>query len=74
MTELRLSREEKKALRYLQLAAKQWPPRLWLFAADGKLYVMLKDYDGSHVLTHWGGMDQSMIIDVVNIETDGGDW
>ena len=69
-----LTANECNAIGALKQAAKHWPKTLWLFAADGRLCVMRKDKDGKRLITKEGGMDQSAIIEHINIESDGGDW
>jgi hypothetical protein len=65
--------EEAKAIRALKRVAKDWPDSLWLFSAAGTLTVMRKGPDGGHV--HNGeNVDQSFIVDTIDIENDGGDW
>jgi hypothetical protein len=69
-----LSRVERLAVRRLHALAKTWPASLWVFCANGRLYVMRKAPDGTHALTHDGGIDSAYIADQINIEADGGDW
>lgn len=71
---MELTDEEKRAINALQSVAKNWPKTLWLFSASGILCVMKKTPDGERAIAQFGGMDQSYIVDRINIENDGGDW
>lgn len=69
-----LTKEEQNAINTLNRLAKRWPKSLWIYAADGRLYIMRKDEDGTHVLDDRGGVLQEHIVDDVNIDSSGGDW
>ena len=69
-----LTKAEELAIELLKKAAIHWPKSLWLFAADGKLYIMRKE-SGQHAMTRFGGgVNQAFILDAIDIETAGGDW
>ena len=64
------------AIRRLQSLAKDWPDTLWIWCADGQLYVMEKEngekvYKGA---TNNEGVDPDYILASVRIPSDGGDW
>ena len=67
---------EQRAISALKEVARKWPKTLWLFSANGTLYVMMNNSDGRHeYLDHEkGGVDPSFFIDTINIDNDGGDW
>lgn len=69
-----LTDEEKKAIASLKSLAKKWPDSLWLYAADGGLWVMKKDGYGRHAINASGGVDPDYAIEIVRLEADGGDW
>lgn len=68
--------EEMRAIRSLHRLAARWPTSLWIWAADGRLYVMRKGPDGRHAMrgSGDGGVDHNYVLDSVLIESDGGDW
>jgi hypothetical protein len=68
-----LNKEERRAVDALLATARIWPRSLWLFSADGTLWVMRKK-DGQRAVTRTGGMDQDYALDAIPIENDGGDW
>jgi len=52
-----------------------WPSDLWLYAANGTLYLMKNKSDGSRGILPNGGVDSTYIVETfINIECDGGDW
>ena len=69
-----MNAQETKAISKLKEAARIWPKSLWLFSANGNLYVMRKTRDGGRYMTSDGGIDQVAIVDQIRIENDGGDW
>ena len=75
MTETsKLTNKEKLAIKLLQQAATNWPRTLWLFSANGTLYVMRKK-NGKKVMNQRGGVDDNYIeTQIQNIDNDGGDW
>ena len=64
---------EKTAIKRLKIASIDFPDTLWLFSASGTLYVMKKK-NGERVVLPDGGMNPNYIVDVIDIESDGGDW
>ena len=66
--------QEKKAIRALQVVAKQWPSSLWLFSASGTLWIMKKNSKGQRVNREFGGYDERRVVGKFPIENDGGDW
>jgi hypothetical protein len=52
------------------------PKDVWLFAANGTLYVMAKSPHDERVLDGLGGMDQAATVGgaIGGPEIDGGDW
>jgi len=74
MRTMKITDEEKKAIRALKQVAKKWPKSLWLFSASGNLCVMKKGPDGNMVMTPGGGVDQLYIVGKIDISNDGGDW
>ena len=71
-----LTPEESKACAALMRAAANWPPSLWLWSADGDLYVMRTNEKGERVYTRGdrGGVDPDYIVARIEIPNDGGDW
>ena len=57
----------------LQTLAKKWPKGLWIFSADGRLYLMQKE-NGERVMTKNGGVDPDYCVGSFDIPSDGGDW
>ena len=75
MIDIKLSAEEKRAIRALEKLASIWPESLWLFSASGTLCVMKKDQNHKRVyIEGYGGADPNYVVADVNIENDGGDW
>lgn len=72
--DIELTKAEELAIELLKKVERHWPDTLWLFAADGKLYIMRKDEKGQRAITGFGTMDSDFILDEINIEGDGGDW
>ena len=66
--------EERRAIRSLQRLARRWPHSLWIWCADGRLYVMRKGADGGHAMLRTDGVDPAYVLGTVAIEADGGDW
>ena len=69
-----MTTREERALITLRNLAKRWPKHLWIYVADGQLCVMRKGEDGERLMQPNGGFDQDAIVDIINIEADGGDW
>jgi len=65
---------EKTAIKRLNELANGWPRGLWIYSADGRLYVMRCGKDGEQVMNGWGGVDQDYVVDTISIPSDGGDW
>ena len=61
-------------VRLLNRLVNIWPESLWVWSADGKLYLMHTGPDGERVMTDSGGVDDAYIVDAFNIPSDGGDW
>lgn len=75
MAEFQLTHSEREALRKLKDLARTWPKTLWLFSANGSLYVMRKKSDGHRSLTGTGGMNPAYVVEKIGgIDNDGGDW
>ncbi len=66
--------KEKRAVNSLIELSYKWPKSLWLFSANGSLYVMRNKKDGSRAFTPTGGVDQNYIVATIDIPNDGGDW
>lgn len=47
---MKLTSEERSAIRTLQRLQQRWSPSLWLYAGDGMLYVMKKTEDGERMV------------------------
>jgi hypothetical protein len=72
---LELTTEEVKAISKLQNATKNFPTTLWLFVANGTIYVMKCNKDGDGLYNSGGGVDQKYIVDTITgVTADGGDW
>lgn len=77
---MKLSKEERQAVKDLKNLAKRWPKTLGLFSS-GSLYVMKLDDDGRFITkkgkTPWGDfdhMDQNQVVTIIyGIKNDGGD-
>ena len=80
MNTIELTDKEKRAIKALERAAKIWPKSLWLFSGNGSLYVMRKKKNGNRAtvidsgIHPSEGVDPDYIVDVIDIENDGGDW
>jgi hypothetical protein len=59
MADLALNSKEREAVRLLEGAARAWPKSLWLFSANGTLYVMQKR-GGKRMTTKTGGMEREI--------------
>ena len=68
-----LTKKEQEAINILRHAAKAWPQSLWLFSANGTLFVM-KNINGKRAMTNHNGVDQNYIVTTIDIDNDGGDW
>ncbi len=67
--------DELKAMAALKKLAESWPESLWLFSADGGLYVMKKGHGERVMRTDDPGVDSDYILgQKINIASDGGDW
>lgn len=74
MAEFQLNHSEREAIRKLKDLARTWPTTLWLFSANGTLYVMRKK-SGHRAVTDTGGMNEKYAVEKINgIDNDGGDW
>lgn len=73
MTMGELTRKEAKTIRALQRLAADWPKGLWLFAANGRIYVMRTASDGARAM-NGESVDPAYILESVSIPSDGGDW
>jgi len=65
--------KRKSIINRLKQIALEWPDDLWIYCADGRLYLMGKS-NGTRAITHTGGVDPEKIIAEFDIESDGGDW
>lgn len=76
MSDIKLTMEERLAIRALKRISRNWPKSLWLFSANGTLHVMKCKPDGSRAVTAMDCdvMDPGYSVDTVNIPNDGGDW
>lgn len=57
----------------LKALAKKWPKDLWIYCADGRLYLMQEEH-GERMYTPRGGVDPDYCICSFKIPSDGGDW
>ena len=72
---MKLTAEERSAIRTLQRLQQRWPPSLWLFAGDGMLYVMRKTETGERMVKDDDCLDPAGIVERISgIEADGGGW
>jgi len=83
---IKLTKKQIKQVKALQKLAKDWDDNLWLFAAAGKLCVMLEggteqnpnptfNKVGGCFAQIGGGVNQENIIEIIDgITCDGGDW
>lgn len=65
------------AVRRLESLAKGWPNDLWVWSADGCLYVMERGANGERVYSGEGvteAVDPAYILATIHIPSDGGDW
>ncbi len=69
---MELTKQEKLAIELLKKATRHWPDSLWIFAADGRLYVMRKGKNNEKAVI--SGFDPDFILESINVEADGGDW
>lgn len=69
-----MTSEEQRAVASLRRLASRWPRSLWLFSADGTLYVMRVGEDGRPVFTASGTYDDEYVVAVIDIPNDGGGW
>ena len=60
-------------IKTLELLAKNWNPKFWLFVGNG-VYLMRCGANGERVYTIRGGVSQSEIVNTFIIPADGGDW
>jgi hypothetical protein len=68
---------EKQVRRALNRLEKGMPPDLWIFAADGGLWLMRCDENGERAyVPGWnsGGVDPAYIVESYRVPSDGGDW
>ena len=72
--ELIITQKEQKAINTLKKLSKTWPNTIWIFAADGKLNIMKKNEDNYPAMNNKGSVDQDYIIEMIDIDADGGDW
>lgn len=64
---IEIIKQEQLAIELLRKTARHWPDSLWLFSANGTLYVMRK-HDGARIY------EADYIVDMIDIDNDGGDW
>lgn len=77
-----LTEHEASCLRSLKRLAKKWNQhtnRLWLFSANGRLTVLLKEGNGNREpeFNRAGCVNQNNIVvgaEDIDIPNDGGDW
>ena len=77
-----LTDEEKKAVRALKRLAKTFPKSLWLWSADGRLYIMKYSWsemgNGMRKGDYFGGkvdeVDPDGEIESIEVRSSGGDW
>lgn len=62
------------AIRRLQSLAKDWPDTLWIWCADGILYVMEKEGVEKVYKGAVDSVDPDYILARIKIPSDGGDW
>ena len=67
-----LNKREQKAIDALNEVAKIWPESLWIFSANGSLFVMKKKA-GERMMAG-ESVDQNYIVERIDIENDGGDF
>lgn len=65
--------EERLAINALKQLAETWPKSLWLFSANGHLWVMRYKENGERAMDGTG-MDRKYAIAEIHIDNDGGDW
>lgn len=75
---MKLTKEEKQAIKSLERLARNWPETLWLFSAAGILHIV-KKADGERVrrgtdVARGMSYDQDYSIAAIDIPNDGGDW
>ena len=64
---------EQQALASLRQLAKDWPSSLWLWVANGELFVMAKE-KGQRAVKDNECVDDFYVVEKILIEVDGGDW
>lgn len=64
---------ENEVIKMLKRLEEKWPNSLWIFATGEELNI-LRTVDGKRVYKDDGSVDESYIVDSVNIPSDGGDW
>jgi len=74
MADFELTAEERAFIRKLKKAAKDIPPRLWLFAAESGLHVMRRDESGDRIFTCFEGVDQGYMVDTITEQCSSGAW
>lgn len=70
---MKLTRQERNAIRTLKRLETTWPQSLWLFSASGSLHVMKKDANGK-IPMDGEGISPEFVVATLDIENDGGDW
>jgi hypothetical protein len=69
-----LTKKEREAIDALQRIAAKWPETLWLFSANGNLWVMRCGPNGEQVTLPNHSVDQDYCVEEIPIPNDGGDW
>ena len=69
-----LPKREQRVFDLLTRLTNIWPDSLWLWSANGNLYLMRTGRDGERVMTSFGSVDDTYVVDVFNIPSDGGAW
>jgi len=73
MNELKLTKQERAAIKLLRKLEAIWPETLWLFV-DGNIHVV-RLVSRERVVTSSGGYDPECVIETItDIPCDGGAW
>lgn len=73
MTDMKLTAEERAAIRALQRLAQRWPRSLWIFVGSG-FSVVRTTSDGERAVRQDGSYDPAYKVTEIYIPGDGGDW